>query len=121
MEADHYLNTTEFVSFEPSRPGPELPMNIADHCMVKINDLVIISGSDYLAEAKTLIVDVSADFSITFGPNMKVSRTLHSCGTFNYKNNSVMIVTGGIASEPYSTEIWNPYSNEGWTKGIVSN
>ena len=96
-------------------------MNIADHCMVKINDLVIISGSDYLTEAKTLIVDVSADFSITFGPNMKVSRTLHSCGTFNYNNNSVMIVTGGISSEPYSTEIWNPYSNEGWTKGIDSN
>ena len=89
--------------------------------MVKINDKIILSGptEKYTNpfEENTLIIDPASNFSMTYGPNMKNPRYLHSCGTFELNGNDVMIVAGGLGSESASTEIWDPKSDQGWIEG----
>ena len=120
---DKYYQSTEFINLcQPSRPGPNLPKGHGEHCMVKIDDKIILSGpADKYSnpyEENTLIIDLASNFSsMTYGPNMKNPRWLHSCGTFERNGKEVMIVAGGLGSESASTEIWDPKSDEGWVQG----
>ena len=94
-------------------------MIVHDYFQVKINDLVIISGSgsaENPLEHNTLIVDLASNFSMRQGPDM-LPRNSHSCGSFNYKGKIFMIVAGGFSATPDSTQIWDPYSNDGWIEG----
>ena len=94
-------------------------MIVHDYFQVKINDLVIISGSgsaENPLEHNTLVVDLASNFSMRQGPDM-LPRNTHSCGSFNYKGKIFMIVAGGFSATPDSTQIWDPYSNDGWIEG----
>ena len=119
---DKYYTSTEFINLcQPSRPGPDLPKGHGEHCMVKINDKIILSGpADKYSnpfEENTLIIDPASNFSMSYGPNMKNPRYLHSCGNFKLDGNEVIIVAGGLGSESASTEIWDPKSDKGWIEG----
>ena len=87
--------------------------------MVKINEgLVALIGGIWSLKA-TLLIDVLNDFSITEGPSLNHGRYVHSCGTFNYNDKTMVIVAGGSDGSKYiTTELWDPSSNSGWVKGI---
>ena len=133
---EYGLKTTEFVSCHSpypmdcesiSRPGPELPVGFNAHCMSKIGNLVILSGAlgsglpTDNREVDTLVVDISKNFTMTYGPKMIESRFSHSCGSIYHNGKTYMIVSGGFSidtdDELATTELWDPTSDEGWIKG----
>ena len=125
--------TTEFVSCQSpypmdceaiSRPGPELPHGFLYHCMSKIDNLVILvggsQGNEY--EEATLIVDISNNFTMKYGPQMIDDRFEHSCGSIYHNGKTYMVVAGGrskhTGKDVPTVELWDPTSDEGWIKGI---
>ena len=100
--------------------GPDLPAEFIAHCMTKINeDLVVILGGR-ITEKKTLLVDISNNFSIKEGPTMIHGRDFHACGTFLLNGKTVVFTAGGYdGSKDISTEFWDPTSEDGWIKGTV--
>ena len=130
--------TTEFVICHPSpysceqfsTTGPELPVGFTSHCMSRIGNLVILSGGRRSwtppgnREVDTLVVDISNNFTMTYGPKMIESRFSHSCGSIYHNGKTYMIVSGGFSidtdDELATTELWDPTSDEGWIEGIFS-
>ena len=136
---DYGLKTTEFVRCQSpylmdceyiSKPGPELPVGFKEHCMSRIDNLVILSGAlgsgapTDNREVDTLVVDISNNFTMAYGPKMIESRFSHSCGSIYHNGKTYMIVSGGfsidttgIQKELATTELWDPTSDEGWIEG----
>ena len=125
--------TTEFVSCQSpypmdceaiSRPGPELPHGFLYHCMSKIDNLVIFVGGSQGNEDEeaTLIVDISNNFTMKYGPQMIDDRFEHSCGSIYHNGKTYMVVAGGrskhTGKDVPTVELWDPTSDEGWIKGI---
>ena len=125
--------TTEFVSCQSpypmdceaiSRPGPELPHGFLYHCMSKIDNLVILVGGSQGNEDEeaTLIVDISNNFTMKYGPQMIDDRFEHSCGSIYHNGKTYMVVAGGrsktTGKDLPTVELWDPTSDEGWIKGI---
>ena len=140
---DYGLKTTEFVRCQSpylmdceyiSKPGPELPVGFKEHCMSRIDNLVILSGAlgsggptdnfKPIRAADTLVVDISNNFTMAYGPKMIESRFSHSCGSIYHNGKTYMIVSGGFSidtdDELATTELWDPTSDEGWIEGKFS-
>ena len=114
--------STDFIKFnQASEPGPDLPMKFLEHCMVKINEnlVVLIGGIDNQNQAQSLIVEVSKNFSMSQGPSLIQGRYDFSCGLFELNGNPAVIVAGGYDGfNSISTEIWvQNSSNNGWLVG----
>ena len=115
-----------------SRPGPELPVGFKSHCMSRIDNLVILSGAlgsgapTGNREVDTLVVDISNNFTMTYGPKMIKSRFSHSCGSIYHNGKSYVVVSGGMSNDTEkiiglaTTELWDPTSDEGWIEGKFS-
>ena len=114
-----HTNLTEFVDLNGTRLGPSLPMTIALHCMVRVNDSItlIISGEQNgTSSGKTWIVNTDNEFQILEGPSLYKSRTYPSCGVvLDSFNNTIVVVAGGQREE--SVEFLNTTTMENWTKG----
>ena len=115
---------TEFLTFNHSKftPGPILPMGcIQQHCMIKLNESMIVIAGGYSAKNKTYLVDISKDFTFIEGPLLKIGRHDLSCGTFKFNNKTIVIVSGGIDNNMQipidSTELWDPTTQDGWVEG----
>ena len=106
-----------------SRPGPELPRRFYGHCMSKIDNFVILvggyQGNEH--EEATLIVDISNNFTMKYGPQMIDDRYVNSCGSIYHNGKMYMVVAGGTSKrtgrELDTVELWDPTSDEGWIKG----
>jgi hypothetical protein len=129
-----YLNnigktrTTEFVELNGTRPGPDLPLVLSFHCLVSLNETIIL-----LIGGKSNEATISATFyynidfeTWTEGPPLITARFSHSCALFKsplHNHNDTVIVTGGYIIdindeniEQSSTEFLNLDSNL-WTSG----
>ncbi len=113
-----------------SQPGPELPVDVSDHCLVKLNSstAMLIGGRGANQSSYFLEIPVhekkEEQVKSVRGPKLLVKRREHSCGVLvnpGDGNRQVLVVAGGWNEELYrpvnSTEMLVVGSNQGWTKG----
>ncbi len=123
------LESTEFVdeATESSTAGPDLPIGLSQHCMVRINQsaVIVIGGSTDVTnrKAETWILDLDEDQSQMDwiqGPSLNKPRRRHACGlVFDPVTGSNMVVTVG-GSEDSTVELLDLQSqdlDEGWIYG----
>ncbi len=120
LDSDYHMSKptniiakTEFVAYGSSHPGPNLPMSLKSHCIVKINasSAIIIGGNaDDKRQGGTWIVNSAAQ-SWTKGPDLITGRELHSCGLItDLRDGSKMVIAAGgwnHLDRTQSTEIWH--------------
>ena len=117
-------DTTEFVKLDgTSVPGPRLPFETFGHCMVKVNEsLVVMIGGWNNDDGSVFLFDPTSDFKMTQGPKLKTPRYLLSCGLIEIGGvKKVMVVGGesmqGIGYYYRSSEIWDLNSSSDWAYG----
>ncbi len=112
------------------KPGPDLPVALSYHCIVKLNSstAMLIGGygevsvldSTYYLDIPDRTKAAESAKSIQ-GPDLIVPRYDHSCGVLTDPgdgNHQVVVVTGGGAGIPSkSTEMLAVGSGQGWTIG----
>ncbi len=115
------------------KPGPNLPVSSAKHCLVKLNSstAMMIGGEKDDAPVKfssTFFLDIQTGSSVP-GPELSVARCWHKCGVLIQDHRSedgnqqqqqqVVIAAGGLTGSTTirSTEMWIVGSNQGWTEG----
>ena len=79
--------------------GPELPMTMFGHCIVKLNQTTFL----FMYERKTFFYDYSNQVW-SYGPDMKYKRTYFGCGKMTSANGSVVVVAAGGAYSRNTTE-----------------
>ena len=120
------LKSTEFVYLnKQSERGPDLPVEIHEHCMIKYNDSAVFIlggklGADskhYLTpSSKTWIVDPTSNFQISEGPSLPSAKNVMACGKMIIGGKTWLVVgpQGGT-----DIDLLDPLNvNQGWLKGI---
>jgi hypothetical protein len=118
-----YVETksTEFVQLNGPSPGPDLPHKVGSHCLVSLNDSIVIliggfQGGKHLEDTFYYNNDHQ---TWTEGPSLINGRYDHSCALFKSPlHGDTVIVTGGYGQDGTlaSTELLNLDSNS-WTLG----
>ena len=93
------LNSSELVSFNQTKIGPQLPIAVSYHCMVKFNssEILLIGGKqDHIVSKNTWVIGYSNNqYEFKDGTPMNQERRMHSCGRMIDKNGNVMVLVGG--------------------------
>ena len=121
-------SSSEFIYLnEPAEKGPDLPLEIHKHCMIKYNDsAVFIIGGDLdeydLAPApaspKTWIIDPTNNFAIRVGPSLSESKKVMTCGKMTIDGKTWLVV-GPYNPTEKQLDLLDPLNvNQGWLKGI---
>ncbi len=107
--------TTEFVNPKTgSRPGPDMPVGLAWHCIVKVNDttVMILGGWEVQRQIRTrdtYFLDIQSQ-AWTRGPSLITGRSGHACAEIadNDDNSILVAVSGGLTdnSRTDSLEIY---------------
>ena len=119
---DGHLKTTEFVNIKTlsSIPGPDLPIELAGHCMVKLNQttVIVIGGeNDNGIVDKTFLYNIdNPEFEVRSGPTLNLPRDGPGCGAFDLNGKLHLVVASGAHANE-TTEIWNTVSGKGWEMG----
>jgi hypothetical protein len=115
--------STEFVQLTGTTPGPDLPLEVANHCLVSLNDTTLLLIGGYLqnrTRSKASIYYNTDHMTWTDGPSLTIGRTGHSCALFKspqHGHTDTVIVTGGQnAGNLASTEFLSLESNS-WQSG----
>jgi hypothetical protein len=115
--------STEFVQLTGSTPGPDLPLEVAYHCLVSLNDttILLIGGRLLDGTRSNATYYYNTDHKTwTDGPSLTIGRSVHSCALFKspqHGHTDTVIVTGGWNDGSIdSTELLNLESNS-WQSG----
>ncbi len=108
-EADN-LKSTEFIDHDGNvRNGPDLPLAVYFHCLVKLNDTTafLIGGrtNKQRASDQTFLLDLDykeGSLVTKDGPRLSIGRRVHMCGHVRFQSTGEMsvVVTGGVAPKP---------------------
>ena len=109
---DGQINTTEFITLEGNRPGPNLPLPVDAHALVAINDTcsMLIGGitSEFVVTVSTFYFQHENQIW-TQGPDLIQAREHHAVGivTDEVTHEKFVVVTGGVIYGTYidTTEI----------------
>ena len=114
------FNTTQFITANEIKKGPELPFTIHSHCMVEFNSsttLVIGGTQNGVRSSKTWFVNHEQGFRITEGPPLLKKRSKFSCARMMDRNgNHIIIVAIGSRQPDDTVEILKPSKNN-WENG----
>ena len=102
--------------------GPKLPVDLLYHCSTKINDSFVLLTGGADTKGQVLIVDAEENFKMESGPSLLTERHSHACGTFIHQGKPLVVVVGGTDGYKLlnTSEIWDPSSHQGWTKGTYT-
>ncbi len=92
------MDSTEYLSMTGWIEGPDLPMPLYRHCMVKLDEstVILIGGSTLDVTAITHThVYYNGSESWTNGPPLLFGKDWHVCGLVKDQSWSIVIVTGG--------------------------
>jgi hypothetical protein len=105
---DGFVRTksTEFVQLTGTSPGPDLPLVVAFHCLVSLNDTTALLIGGQLADrtrtsSKATFFYNTDHKTWTDGPSLILGRSSHSCALFkspHHGHTDTVIVTGGYNS-----------------------
>jgi hypothetical protein len=116
-----WTKSTEFVQLTGTTPGPDLPLEVYDHCLVSLNDTTVLLIGGVLQSGTTSKATFYYDTdhkTWTDGPSLILGRNGHSCALFKshtvHGHTDTVIVTGG--NNLASTELLNLDSNN-WQSG----
>ena len=98
-----YLKSTEIVddrtSFPPVVKGPDLPVPMAGHCIVQLNQSTILFMGGAPNFKKTHFYNIETQ-TWTDGPDMNYGRLYSGCGMMQMATgSSVVVITGGRKTE----------------------
>ena len=82
-----------------TKPGPDLPIPVKDHCLVGINENEYFLIGGYPEGNRTFKYNF-AEGSWTTGPNLLKHRQDHACGLFTDDGRRKIIVSGGLSNAP---------------------
>jgi hypothetical protein len=125
LDGDVPTNSTEFVQPTGTRRGPDLPLEIGDHCLVSLNDTTILLIGGWVGHwtgSKATFYYNTDHETWTEGPSLITGRAGHSCALFKSPQDGTtdtVIVTGGYSSGGSylaSTEFLHSDS-QSWTSG----
>jgi hypothetical protein len=118
-----YTKSTEFVQLTGTTPGPDLPLEVLDHCLVSLNDTTVILIGGQLQSgiySKATWFYNTDHKTWTDGPSLILGRSSHSCALFKspqHGHTDTVIVTGGYNGTALaSTELLNLDSSY-WQSG----
>ena len=103
--------STELLSSDGTvTSGKDLPEPRYQHCMVAINNHVMVIGGSSSSDVgrSVIIFDSSNDFSHEEGPSMVKERRMHTCSTMvspAHGGRTVAVVAGGWGDGPDTAEI----------------
>ena len=116
------LISTDILSSNGTKRGPDLPTDVAMHCLVRLNSTtaMLIGGEGNGNGSGTWFFDFGSK-TWSKGPDLKIPRWKHSCGViYDTKNcDQLVVVTGGMnygMNLTNSTEMWIVDSGE-WISG----
>ena len=112
-EKDGRLFSTEFISRNGKvKPGPDLPHEMDDHCMVKLRDgrVMILGGHP---DRRSVMIFNPYDGSFVDGPDMLFDRYSSACAVFNSPMHDERPVVMVIGNKNFA-EIWD-YTKSGTT------
>ena len=113
------LNSTEFVTVDGSRKGIDLPFTVSGHCMVMLEETVILligGEQDEILSEKTWVVNITNAFDISEGPSLNRNRSNHGCEILKDAfGNKIVVVVGG--DKVKEVEFLNTSLIEEWTFG----
>ena len=93
------LNSSELVSFDQTKIGPQLPVTVSYHCMVEFNasEILLVGGKqDHIVSKNTWVIGYSNNqFEFKDSAPMNQERRMHSCGRIVDKNGNIIILVGG--------------------------
>jgi len=126
-ETGNALKTSEIIrgSEEMAEMSVELPAEMAEHCLTRMNNTHIFLGGGYYNRKMAYIVDTSEEpFTFTTLPDMSEDRDHAACGSFrkNLPNKSgaeeiFIVIAGGYNGNGLaSTEIFSTVTNK-WIDG----
>ena len=118
-----FLSSTELIGPSGPVPGPELPIEVEQHCLVRLDEtrVMLIGGFDntaYETSANTHIYNFETA-SWSNGPALNQARKLLGCGAFKsaaHGGKTMVVVAGGYFLMD-SVEFWDPTGSEGWIEG----
>ena len=113
------LSSTEYVTLDGSTKGINLPFTVSGHCMVKLDETVILlvgGEQDEKISEKTYVINVTNEFDITEGPSLNRTRSNHGCGILKDEfGNEIVVVVGGNSVK--EVELLNISLIEEWSFG----
>jgi hypothetical protein len=121
LDGSGRTKSTEFVQLTGTTPGPDLPLEVAFHCLVSLNDthVLLIGGKDGTFSKATFFFNTDHK-TWTNGPSLILGRNYHSCALFKspqHGHTDTVIVTGGYnGGHLASTEFLNLDRNS-WESG----
>ena len=122
VSSDNYLKSTELLSsFGTVTSGKDLPEKSAGHCMVVINNYVMVIGGVPESDVKrsdVIIFDSSNDFSHEYGPSLITRRGGHACSTMvspAHGGRTVVVVAGSSSGDGSVTAEILDYTMSGST------
>jgi hypothetical protein len=123
LDVSKSTNSTEFFQQTGTTPGPDLPIAVAYHCLVSLNDTTALLIGGYLRDqtsSKATFFYNTDHKTWTDGPSLILGRSSHSCALFKspqHDHTDTVIITGGYnAGSHASTELLNLVSNS-WESG----
>ena len=98
--------------------GPEIPLPINAHCMVRLNSTTVaVLAGYYSSNNKRMWYYHVQDDQWVEGPSMRVGRRWAGCGTFKHGGTTYILVVGGTdAEDGKSVEMLNTKGNA-WVDG----
>ena len=111
MGGSLYLSTTELLSEDEFRPGPDLPEGMRAQCSVLVNSTHLISTGGYPNHAEVYLLELGTG-EWTRLADMEHGRDGHACGLINGEE---VVVAGGDSSET-SSEIFS-FKTMSWREG----
>ncbi len=103
------IKSSEYITLETVHYGPDLPDPRARHCMVKVNEsLVLVTGGTLLGKRATNSVQLFVPETEAFrtGPRMFEARMNHACGALQTLDDTTLaVVAGKRKGNQKSTEI----------------
>jgi hypothetical protein len=125
LDENDVTKTTTFVDLTGTSPGPDLPLEIAFHCILSLNDRIILLIGGHFGngmKSKDTFYYNTKDKTWTEGPSLIIARGGHSCALFKsakHGHTDTVIVTGGQKNSGMlaRTDFLNLDSNS-WTVGM---
>ena len=94
------LKSSELVSSKTIINGPDLPEQVSGHCIIKVNESVLLITGGYHRNdrtngyQKTTFLDVKTG-QVVAGPRLKERRYIHRCATFQFEGRNFALVAYG--------------------------